>query len=110
MRTIASLLLGVTLCACGGGAAAPVASNRSTAVAPASGEDAAMPAEVDAFVERWELCIHWAGEEPYDAERRAEIERGVAESCPGNDETRAELERRYADRADVLARLRALPE
>lgn len=31
------------------------------------------------FVERAEMCVHWAGEEPYDAERRAEIDRNLAD-------------------------------
>ncbi|NJC41898.1 hypothetical protein GGQ87_002193 [Brevundimonas alba] len=31
------------------------------------------------FVERGEMCEHWMGEEPYDAERRAEIERNLRE-------------------------------
>ena len=30
---------------------------------------------VTRFVERAEMCEHWAGEEPYDAARRAEIDR-----------------------------------
>ena len=31
------------------------------------------------FVERAEMCVHWAGEEPYDDERRAEIDRNLAD-------------------------------
>ena len=29
------------------------------------------------FVERAEMCAHWAGEEPYDDARRAEIDRAL---------------------------------
>ena len=29
------------------------------------------------FVERAEMCNHWAGEEPYDDARRAEIDRNL---------------------------------
>lgn len=29
------------------------------------------------FVERAEMCAHWAGEEPYDEARRAEIDRNL---------------------------------
>lgn len=32
---------------------------------------------VTRFVERAEMCEHWAGEEPYDAARRAEIDRNL---------------------------------
>ena len=31
------------------------------------------------FVERAEMCEHWAGEEPYDDARRAEIDRNLNE-------------------------------
>lgn len=107
---LAALVIG--LVACGGRAATPPAGieNRARPAPVDAGAPDGMRAEVDALVERWELCQHWAGEEPYDAARSAEIRRGVADSCPGNDETRAVLERRYADRPDVLSRLRALDE
>lgn len=111
MTGMRALAMAVTLVAagCGGRASSPAVGNRSTA-APESEGAPGIPAEVEAFVERWQLCQHWAGEEPYDAARRAEIQRGVDESCPGNDQARAELERRYADRPDVLARLNALDD
>ncbi|MDI6623397.1 MAG: hypothetical protein QME55_01595 [Brevundimonas sp.] len=32
---------------------------------------------VTRFVERAEMCEHWAGEEPYDDARRAEIDRAL---------------------------------
>lgn len=32
---------------------------------------------VTRFVERAQMCEHWAGEEPYDDERRAEIDRNL---------------------------------
>ena len=38
---------------------------------------AALPAAVTRLAERWEMCGHWSGEEPYDAPRRREIERAV---------------------------------
>ena len=31
------------------------------------------------FVERAEMCEHWAGEEPYDDARRAEIDRNLTD-------------------------------
>jgi hypothetical protein len=111
MRRASALVL-VFLIGCGGKAAAPTPGNRSTTPAPP--EDSAvpgdLPADVEALIERWEMCHHWAGEDPYDAERAAQIQAGVAESCPGNEDTRAALEARYADRPAILARLRSLPE
>jgi hypothetical protein len=32
---------------------------------------------VTRFVERAKMCEHWTGEEPYDDDRRAEIERNL---------------------------------
>ena len=34
---------------------------------------------VTRFVERAEMCEHWAGEEPYDDARRAEIDRNLTD-------------------------------
>lgn len=104
--------IAVAAIACGGrgGGSSTVGNRASTPSAPAAADASAgeLPADAQALIDRWESCQHWAGEEPYDAERRREIEDGIARSCPGNEETRAELERRYADRPDVLARLAAL--
>jgi hypothetical protein len=52
-----------------------------------------------------ELCIHFAGEEPYDAERRLEIEKG-ARVCVGLDKRLAILKRRYSRNSQVTAKLR----
>lgn len=93
--------------ACASAAAPPPVAHRapgSTARPPA------WPDDVAALEVRWEACHHWAGEEPYDDERRREIAAGVAASCPGNDVTRAALLDKYADRPDVVRRLRDLPE
>lgn len=99
-------VLGLAAAACGGkGKATTMASREGGEVKPVA---ALMPEEVNLLVVRWESCQHWAGEEPYDEERRREIEAGVAASCPGNEERRAALLEKYADRADVVARLRAL--
>ena len=34
---------------------------------------------VTRFLERAEMCEHWMGEEPYDADRRAEIDRNLSD-------------------------------
>lgn len=71
-----------------------------------------MPSEVSTLLERWENCWHFAGEEapPGDAARRAEIEAGINQWCPGNEQERARLTTKYRDRADVQDALKKLDE
>ncbi|HVV82754.1 MAG TPA: hypothetical protein VHE35_06720 [Kofleriaceae bacterium] len=105
-------LVAMPLAACGAKAKGPdaVGNHAAGGAIDAGGAPGAVPAEVQALLDRWELCEHWAGEEPYDAARKAEIEKGEAQSCPGNEDTRTQLETKYADRPDVLAKLRALDD
>jgi hypothetical protein len=85
--------------------------NRSAAPMPvAAGDPDALPADVQALIDRWESCQHWSGEEPYDRERARDIAAAIDDTCPGNDATRAALERRYASDPHILARLRALSD
>jgi hypothetical protein len=62
-----------------------------------------LPAEVARFVQRAEQCHHWAGEEPYDAERAAWIEAAVnrlrCEALPAHAKR---LKRRHARRPQAL--------
>jgi hypothetical protein len=97
--------------ACGGRSHPAPIDNRAGGAATddKAGADA-LPADVQALIDRWESCQHWSGEEPYDRERARDIAAAIDDSCPGNEETRAELERRYADRPAILARLRQLDE
>nr|WP_267472916.1 hypothetical protein [Stenotrophomonas rhizophila] len=44
-----------------------------------------MPADVRAFLERENLCQHFAGEEPYDAARKRDLEAAWAEFCDGRE-------------------------
>ena len=70
----------------------------------------ALPGEVTRFLERREGCDHWTGEEPYDAERRAEIEAAIADlRCTTIERDEARLRKRHARRADVIAALDAGP-
>lgn len=103
-------LLFAVLAACGGGGAAPATPVGSApAPAPANPPPATgIPAEVTQLLARWETCWHFAGEEPYDAERAKQIADGIAKSCPGNDEERARLATKYAQRADVMRELAKL--
>lgn len=60
------------------------------------------PADVAAAVERRLECNHWAGEEPYDAERAQEIADAVARlDCGALDADETVLLTKYAGRDDV---------
>ncbi len=62
------------------------------------------PTEVFDYAGRWAGCAHWGGEESYDAARRAEIARAVAElRCGALRADGAALRRKYADRPRLLA-------
>jgi len=103
------------LVACGGAPSTTSTPVGSAAPAPTStptppSRTASIPAEVAKLVERWATCWHFAGEEPYDAERAKQIQDGVAKSCPGNEEERARLEAKYAGRADVMRELAKLDD
>ncbi|HIE4563394.1 TPA: hypothetical protein ACXNIY_004207 [Stenotrophomonas maltophilia] len=45
----------------------------------------AMPTDVQAFLARENTCQHFAGEEPYDDERRRELEGASAKYCEGRE-------------------------
>ena len=65
-----------------------------------------MPAEVRDFIRRAVICNHWAGEEPYNEERRAQMAAAVSSlRCRELDTDQKELRSRYAKDAAVLARI-----
>ena len=102
-RLAALLALAMAACA---PAAPPSTSRPLTEAQLQSYPDArGMPADVQHFIVRWQDCVHWLGEEPYDADRRRQIEEAIAASCPGVDRLGAEIRRRHAGNAQVLARL-----
>ncbi|WP_295556579.1 hypothetical protein [uncultured Stenotrophomonas sp.] len=55
----------------------------------------AMPADVQAFLARENTCQHFAGEEPYDDERRRELEEAGEKYCEGRKKIFADLLARY---------------
>ncbi|KTC35784.1 MAG: SH3 domain-containing protein [Pseudomonas sp.] len=69
---------------------------------------AQLPADATALLQRYEECQHFAGEEPYDAERRAELEKAVKDTCTGLDRQLAKLRQQYKDDPDVLQALAPL--
>src|SRR5215469_9289159 len=61
-----------------------------------------MPAPVAEFIERAANCNHWAGEEPYDADRAKEISNALSElRCSHLDADQASLLKRYKGNAKV---------
>jgi hypothetical protein len=80
-----------------------VAGCAKPAVAPKPAE---LPAEVEKLVERWEMCGHFSGEEPYHAERAKQIADGQAEWCPGNEAARDRLRVKWKGNAAVQDALR----
>ena len=66
---------------------------------------AKLPADVTAFLDRRVNCDHWTGEEPYDAERRAEIEAAIRQfRCVTIERDEVRLRKLHAkNRAVVVA-------
>lgn len=62
-----------------------------------------IPADVFAWVQRREGCAHWGGEEPYDAERAADIDAALRElDCETLDADEQALRAAHADRPAIL--------
>jgi len=73
----------------------------------------ALPPEVRDFIQRAEGCQHWAGEEGYDAARRAEINAAYARlRCAALEKDAAALKARHSGNAaarKALDAARTLP-
>jgi len=66
-----------------------------------------MPPDVSDFIRRAVVCNHWAGEEPYDEERRAQIAAAVQSlGCRALDADQVALRSKYSGNVEVLRRLR----
>jgi hypothetical protein len=65
-----------------------------------------LPREVTRFVESRDLCDHFRGEEPYDAERRAFLKQRMNELCNGTDRRLAALKRKYRADSSVQKKLK----
>lgn len=67
----------------------------------------AMPDDVRAMVEAYDTCQHFLGEEPYDDERRAEINSAIGEFCAPALSRLERVKRHHRDEAQVSAWLHA---
>lgn len=66
-----------------------------------------MPADVSDFIRRAVTCNHWAGEEPYNEERRAQMAEAVASlRCRELDTDQRALAKQYDGNPEVLRRIR----
>ena len=64
---------------------------------------AAFPSDVASYVDRREGCNHWAGEEGYDAARRAEINKAIDDlRCTALNRDEKALRHRYRHNPAVL--------
>jgi nitric oxide reductase activation protein len=68
---------------------------------------ASMPPDVLRYADRREGCNHWAGEEGYDAARRAEINKAIADlRCTALNRDERVLRHRYRHNPAVLRHIR----
>lgn len=75
---------------------------------PATGRVRVWPKDVDRFQDNVEGCIHFAGEEPYDAARRRQIDSALRSTCGGAKRAIAPLRKKYAKNPPVLDRVNAI--
>lgn len=75
---------------------------------PATGKPRVWPKDVAKFQADVETCIHFAGEEPYDAARRREINAAVRKHCGPAERNGAPLRKKYAKNPLVLDRVNAI--
>ena len=62
-------------------AAAPASPSPAASEPAAASAASTLPADMQAHAEHAELCEHFAGEEPYDADRRKQIEDAIEANC-----------------------------
>ncbi len=66
------------------------------------------PRDVRAFVDRYDACHHFSGEEPYDEARRAFLAKSIRDTCTGNDKRLLRLKAGYANDAEITRLLESL--
>ncbi len=82
-----------------------VESSIKAGITYAADEHISFPADVSSFIEQRELCDHFRGEDPYDAERRAFLEKSILELCTGTDLALAKLKSKYINNQQLTSRL-----
>ena len=70
-----------------------------------------LPADVQAWLSRFEQCEHWAGEEPYDEARGKEIDAAFEKlNCKNISADAEKLEQRYKNNAAVIKAMKDASE
>ena len=75
---------------------------------PATGLPKVWPVDIQGFQDDVETCVHFAGEEPYDAARRRQIEAAIRRHCDGSARALPRLLKRYEKAPEALARIKAI--
>lgn len=75
---------------------------------PAPGLPKVWPVDIQGFQDDVETCVHFAGEEPYDAARRRQIETAIRRHCDGSARALPRLLKRYEKAPEALARIKAI--
>jgi hypothetical protein len=75
---------------------------------PATGLQKVWPVDIQGFQGDVETCVHFAGDEPYDAARRRQIEAAIRRHCDGSARALPRLLKRYEKAPEALARIRAI--
>ncbi len=68
------------------------------------------PFDVEEFIDRREICDHFRGEEPYDADRAKFLTEQIMETCTGSDNELQKLKQKYKDNDDILQLLNGFEE
>ncbi|MCE3289767.1 MAG: hypothetical protein K0R83_1779 [Caulobacter sp.] len=75
---------------------------------PATGLPKVWPVDIQGFQDDVETCVHFAGEEAYDAARRREIEAAIRRHCDGSARAYPRLLKRYEKAPEALDRIKAI--
>lgn len=68
-----------------------------------------LPEDLAAFIQDYESCVHFSGEEPYDEEWRAFLSEQVEQYCNDLEAQRATLSQRYSAQPGLLQQLHDHP-
>ena len=77
--------------------------NAAAPAAPTAEAASALPADVAALQAQFETCEHFAGEEPYDADRKKQIEDAIEANCKPVKAATPAIKAKYADNPAVMA-------
>ncbi len=68
------------------------------------------PFDVEEFIDRREICDHFRGEEPYDADRAKFLAEKIKETCSATDKELRELKLKYRNDDKVMQILNRFEE